>query len=325
MKKSGPILKLPAGFTVEGIGNQHLSSVLRTDLEVTPLSARATRRIESFSQAPSFKARIKAKPKRFVGVAEGDSWFDYLPAYFDLDLFNGDLLGELNEHPDLHVFKLAKAGDTLENMVYGPRGTGAQMKAVLDAIQKFDARFFLFSAGGNDVAGPELERFLYPASEAPDAQMPVIDKMVDQIIGKRFAELFNHMIDEVKKTSPKIAVFLHGYDYAVPDGRAVINFPFGYHYVGPWLKPAFSNKNINNAATCRKVINHLIDRVNDTVASIAKKRASENVHYVNFRGTLSNTKPGYKRDWANELHPTGRGWKMLSEKFSTEIVKVLGP
>ncbi len=323
MKKSGPILKLPPGFSVETIGNQHLSSVLRPDLKVTRLSPRAVKRIESFSHAPSFKARIKAKPKRFVGVAEGDSWFDYLPAYFDLDLFNGDLIGELNEHPDLHVFKLAKAGDTLENMVYGPRGTGAQLKATLDAIRKFDARFLLFSAGGNDVAGPELERFLYQAHEAPDPKMPVIDGVVEAIIGKRFAELFNHMIDEVKKTSPKIAIFLHGYDYAVPDGRGVINFPFGFTFVGPWLKPAFTNKGIHNPATCQKVINRLIDRVNKTVHNVAKKRAAERIHYVDFRKVLSSKKPGYKRDWANELHPTGGGWKKLSDRFSTEIVKAL--
>ena len=38
----------------------------------------------------------------------------------------------------------------------------------LQAIERDDAQFFLFSGGGNDVAGPELERFLFPSAMAPD-------------------------------------------------------------------------------------------------------------------------------------------------------------
>src|SRR5262249_15992013 len=44
-------------------------------------------------------------------IAEGDSWFDYLPGT--------DIIDCLRNNHDLVIEKHAKAGDTLENMVYG--------------------------------------------------------------------------------------------------------------------------------------------------------------------------------------------------------------
>jgi len=122
--------KTPAVFSSIAPCNQYTGK----PPNVVKLPVWAVRRPKSFSDAKAFQADLKSRPKRFVGVAEGDSWFDYLPAYLDTDLPNGDLLGELNEHPDLHIFKVAKAGDTLENMAYGPRGTGGQLKETIKAF-----------------------------------------------------------------------------------------------------------------------------------------------------------------------------------------------
>src|ERR1700730_3494548 len=66
----------------------------------------------------SFEQRSAAHPGALIGVAEGDSWFDYLPAYFE-DIVRGDLLGHLNHSGHFNIYKVAKAGDTLENMAYG--------------------------------------------------------------------------------------------------------------------------------------------------------------------------------------------------------------
>ena len=144
-------------------------------------------------------------------------------------------------------------------------------------------------------------------------------------LGKAFTDTFNHLIDEARPVSPKIAIFLHGYDFAVPDGRAVINIPFGFHFVGPWLKPAFVNKGITEVAVQQRVIDFLMDRLNKTISAVAKKRSSDNVHHIDVRGTLTKSKPGYRKDWANELHPTGRGWKKVANLFTKEILAVLQP
>lgn len=301
--------------------NMHLDALLRPELRFESLPPRARARLAKFSDEAAFRARTR-RPGEIVGVAEGDSWFDYLPAYFDLDFGNGDLLGELNEHPRLRIFKVAKAGDTLANMVFGPNGTGQQLAATLNAIRKHGARFFLFSGGGNDVAGPELERFLYPIETAPDPKFPVRKDVVEQQLGKVFTETFNHLIDQVRKVA-KIPIFLHGYDYAIPDGRAVIRAPFGFHFVGPWLKPAFERKGHKDPAVQQRVIDALIDRLNLTVSQVAKQRASDGVHHINVRGVLVKSKPAYKKDWANELHPTSRGWRKVADVFEAAILPAL--
>lgn len=301
--------------------NMHLDALLRPELHFEQLPPRARARLAKFSDEPTFRA-AKRKPGEITGVAEGDSWFDYLPAYFDLDFGNGDLLGELNEHPRLRIFKVAKAGDTLSNMVFGPNGTGQQLAATLNAIKRNDARFFLFSGGGNDVAGPELERFLYPIETAPDPKFPVRKDVVQQQLVKVFTESFNHVIDQVRKVA-KIPIFLHGYDYAVPDGRAVIRAPFGFHFVGPWLKPAFERKGHKDPAVQQRVIDALIDQLNATIAQVAKKRAADGVRHIDVRGVLVKTRPAYKRDWANELHPTSRGWRKVATVFETAILPAL--
>ncbi len=301
--------------------NMHLDAMLRPELHFEALPPRARARLAKFTDQAAFGARTR-RPGEIVGVAEGDSWFDYLPAYFDLDIGNGDLLGELNEHPRLRIFKVAKAGDTLSNMVFGPNGTGQQLAATLNAIRKNDARFFLFSGGGNDVAGPELERFLYPIETAPDPKFPVRKDVVEQQLGKVFTEAFDHLIDQVRKVA-KIPIFLHGYDYAIPDGRAVIRVPFGFQFVGPWLKPAFDRKGHKDPAVQQRVIDALIDRLNLTLTQVAKKRAADGVRYINVRGTLTKTKPLYRKDWANELHPTSRGWRKVADVFEAVVLPAL--
>ena len=289
-----------------------------------PLPGRAIRQLDSFTSAKTFARRIRSLPKRFTGVAEGDSWFDFLPAYFDLDFCNGDLLGELNQHPDLHVFKLARAGETLEDIAYGPNGSGRNLQSVIAAMRRFDARFLLLSVGGNDIAGPELESLLHSMAEAPDSSMPVIDAVEDRVFGDSFAQRLHHIIDTVKRESPDAAIFLHGYDYAVPDGRGVLQLPFGFSFAGPWLKPAFDRKGIRDHEARQRVIRRLIDRLNETIAHLVRDRAGEQVHHVDLRGTLATARPGHRRDWADELHPTGRGWAKIAEIMARKVVSLLG-
>jgi hypothetical protein len=41
------------------------------------------------------------------------------------------------------------------------------------------------------------------------------------------------------------------------------------------------------------------------------------VRYVNLRGTLNSA--SYKQDWANELHPTERGFKAVAARIAAAI------
>jgi hypothetical protein len=43
----------------------------------------------------------------------------------------------------------------------------------------------------------------------------------------------------------------------------------------------------------------------------------QNVHYIDLRGTLVDT------DWANELHPTARGFSKVASKFEMAIRTII--
>src|SRR5262245_17877114 len=98
--------------------------------------------------------------RKFRLLADGDSWFDYP--------LGKDVLAVLN-NPFLHpVTKLARAGSTLNELIYGPdellRSDPSQGLTRLTKVvkklreQSFDA--YLFSGGGNDIAGPEFFNFV---------------------------------------------------------------------------------------------------------------------------------------------------------------------
>jgi hypothetical protein len=44
------------------------------------------------------------------------------------------------------------------------------------------------------------------------------------------------------------------------------------------------------------------------------------VHYIDLRGTLANSSD-YKKYWANELHPTERGFRVVAGMFAAVIDK----
>jgi hypothetical protein len=161
-----------------------------------------------------------------VGVAQGDSWFDYLPAFFE-DPFSGDLLGHLHRTGHYNIFKAATAGDTLGNMSYGTGvgGDGSakpqEINVALDAAKRLQASFYLLSAGGNDMAGNNginLEFYLNHAL----TNLPTLreNRAVETFTTFNRAAL-QYIIQQVKAAKPDIEIFIHGYDYAIPDGRPV--------------------------------------------------------------------------------------------------------
>ena len=58
-----------------------------------------------------------------------------------------------------------------------------------------------------------------------------------------FRAAYTTMAEKVWAESPQTHVITHGYAHAIPDGRAVINLPLGFHFVGS-AKPAFCKKDI---------------------------------------------------------------------------------
>ena len=170
----------------------------------------------------------------------------------------------------------------------------------------------MFSGGGNDIAGAELESFLNHASSGLE---PLRKNHLDYILGEVFTKIFEDLIVGTKNAAPSIHIFLHGYGYTIPDGRAVAKV-VGFDFIGPWLRPAFAKKQIDQMSKAQDIVRTLIDGFNDMLAAIASRHT--NVHYVDLRPIIQD------QDWANELHLTVDGYEKVAQEFTQQINQVFG-
>lgn len=204
-------------------------------------------------------------------------------------------------------------------MIYGTRfdksylPEKSQFEKTIELIHKHQPKFLLFSGGGNDIAGAELEAFLNHASSGLE---PLRISHLDYILNEVFTKIFEVLITEASNAAPGIQIFLHGYGYTIPDGRAVARVA-DFNFIGPWLRPAFAKKRIDQLTKAREIIRIMIDKFNDMLVAIALQYP--NVHYIDLRPIIQD------EDWANELHLTVKGYAKVAQEFTRQVNEVFAP
>jgi hypothetical protein len=246
---------------------------------------------------------------RDVIVAEGDSWFDY-PLH--------DVLRLLEDHHGYEVESVAHKGDRVEEMAY-ERGQLEEFTRRLEKILRkgIVPRAILLSGGGNDVAGTELRVLLnHAASSIPGLNRTIVEGVIDE----RAKAAYVHIISKItavceQRMGRRLPIVIHGYDFPVPDGRGFLG---GFLFLpGPWLEPGFREKGFDNLDVNRRIIRELIDAFNAMLNDVQSMPGFDHVHYLDLRRTL--TSPDYHDDWANELHPTARGFERITDRFAALI------
>jgi hypothetical protein len=247
-------------------------------------------------------------------VAEGDSWFSYFPSH--------DILANLRSKTwngwAYKVEDRAKAGALLNDMVYG-----RDMVDTYELLSRHDPDVFLFSGGGNDIAGPELFVMLYHKkalelnNQLPHINASIIAGLVDEVFGQAYQDLIGLLRFKLQQIGkPDLPIIFHGYAHAIPDGRG---WGGGFGPLpGPWLDPSLSRKGYDRKADklVREVIvRQLIDAFNAMLAGIAARNA--NTHYVDLRPLLG------RNDWANELHPSKAGFLKVTQAIEARIRQVV--
>ncbi len=246
-----------------------------------------------------------------VLVAEGDSWFDY-PFH--------DVLKELEDTHGYDVESVAHKGDPIEEMAYGD----SQLNDFTRLIEKLlrhgvTPKAILLSGGGNDVAGDEFGMLL---NHARSSIAGLNDDIVEGVINKRIETAYVTVLTAITEVCRELAgqplpVLVHGYDYPVPDGRG---FMGGWGPLpGPWLQPGFREKGFGDLLSCTRLAHDLIERFNTMLAGIAALPQYRHVRYIDLRNTLS-TGRDYKDWWANELHPSPRGWSRVADRFAAVLL-----
>jgi hypothetical protein len=271
-------------------------------------AARAARAVRISPQ----RLRAAGGPGRAgVLVAEGDSWFDYP--------WN-DVLQMLEDDHGYDVESVAHKGDRVEDMAYG----GGQLEEFTRLIEKLlrDSKIpsaILLSGGGNDVAGDAFGLLINHARSArPGLNEDIVRGVIEDRVRNAYITIITAVTQLTRaRTGQTIPIVIHGYGHAVPDGRG---FAGGWGPLpGPWLEPGFREKGFEDLEDTAPIVEDLIDRFNRMMASVAAAPGFGHVRYVDLRATLPNERPGYKTWWANELHPTKRGFAAVAERFARAL------
>jgi hypothetical protein len=264
------------------------------------------------ARAPIPRAfRVQPASPLGVLVAEGDSWFDYPWT---------DVLGEL-EHEHLYdVESVAHYGHRLEEMAYSD-GQLEKLVRTLERVVESGRRLtaVLLSGGGNDIAGAaEFGMILNHAdSPAPGLNEAVVAGVIDERLRHSYVRILGAVTEAcVELTGARVPILIHGYDYAVPDGRGVLGgvgpLP------GPWLQPGLHAKRYARLARGKELVAELIDRFNAMLARVARVPEFRHVHHVDLRGALPSG-ASYKDWWSNELHPEPRGFARVARRFAAVL------
>ena len=257
-------------------------------------------------------------PSAFILLAQGDSWFDYLPGK--------DLIDFLSDKHGHTIENLAVGGSTLNDIVYGPVPRNwlgipqshevKRIEELVDRIQTVRPQGLLLSGGGNDIAGAEFFSFVNnseAALENPNAE--VLKGVLEETFLTAYHDLIEIALQSADKIKPPMKIFTHGYDYPWPDGRGVTIF----NIVGPWFDDTFNKKNYpydNNAQQLKArygITKAFIDGFNEMLKGFEAKYPDRLFH-IDLRGTLKT-----RDEWANELHPKDPGFERMADKMNVAL------
>jgi hypothetical protein len=258
-------------------------------------------------------------------LAQGDSWFNYW--------IGQDILYWLHKDFGRQIDSIAVAGSTLNDVVYGPvpkdlldfrhSPAPSRLEELVYRIQRDKPAGLLLSVGGDDVAGDEFFSFLNNAkSGLPPSNAEVLNGVVNSTFAKAYKELIETALAAADSGSERgMIVLTHGYDYAWPDGRGVLWIP---GLIGPWFDPTFNVKNYpleqlpDDLLKRRDILRAFVDAVNAMLLNFEATYAGR-VFHVDARGVLSNGIETYRDQWANELHPTNSGFRLIARRFEAVL------
>lgn len=279
---------------------------------------------------------IKRKPEWPRIMSEGDSWFSY-PLSINLITRMSKVDKQIN------VLRLEHSGDDILDVIGDKTGNaldegeivgkaGYQEKRLRSLLKNplTRPRVLMFSAGGNDIIGPEMSRYLRTWSDAvaqagsarditPDAVLlPVFDDTLDRIEAsyRQLVSLRNQACGSPART------WIVTHTYTPPQPRNVKG-PFG---IGPWMYPAFRARGYTSARSVLmfQVVFRMIERFRERLLRVQAN--SEHFHVVDLMARKLGggawlldpapfDAPTKTPGWKDEIHPDDPGFTALFRAF----------
>jgi hypothetical protein len=254
-------------------------------------------------------------------LAIGDSWFWYP---------NNNLLEALAQHRNLkdgyqHMVRLGQNGALLSEYVDVDGRPGRFSRKLKELLGRDPMQYisvFALSGAGNDTVDYTLGLHRNctgrdtPEACISDEGMHGLLRDVTRALGLLMHEVMWAFAAQGRQP----IVLLHGYDYPVPDGRGFSLA--GLFFSGPWLARAMNACSVAPDLELRTGIARLvIDRMCEAMQRHAAMLGG--AYFIDSRGAL-DCGPGYRKDWANELHPTRPGFRRIVERKWIPVLQQIG-
>ncbi len=255
-----------------------------------------------------FDRSIRENPEWSVVVSQGDSWFSYPHEKNVVDFLDDplpgrdapDKKGKAASQRDWSLLRLERTQDEVLGVM-----TGGERAFLNEILHRYEVDALLFSAGGNDLLGPDLPALLQPFRLG----LPAADALVEKRLARRLRQIedcYRELIDMVLDDGADLRVLVNSYDLPVPSCEEARLL--GGRSPGPWLRPAFAAKGYPaGSALEREVPRILLDRFCAMLDGLARELPTR-FHRVETRGAVGT-------EWADEIHPNARGAKAVADCF----------
>jgi hypothetical protein len=291
--------------------------------KATELEDARIKRAEAEQALAAFYAAEAAREKRpfFDFLAQGDSWFDYTCGLAIIHW-----LQALFTPKNAYFKNIADSGRTLRQML------SSDFKNKLAAGPRSGARWsgILLSGGGNDICGDHRFRDWLKPNDG-GAHPP--DYYITPAFGHELGilkDIYEEAIALVGNVTPGVRLFVHDYDFAIPDGRCVtgrsshLRADFRICFAGPWMWPAFEERGFHKSGDplpqlTKDIVTVILTRFADMLVGLEKKHPNQLV-LVRTQGTLKPTQDA--KLWVNELHPYNASFALLAKPFYDKLRSV---
>lgn len=240
-------------------------------------------------------------------LAIGDSWFWY------------PLNNLLNP-----LFNVLGANQCI--LAYGDNGAEAvdyvdyyrdQIRSALREWRRTIKAVFI-SGGGNDFAGlDDMFRIIKPDCSGVTDVDDCFRRGQPASIFREVATAYIALIALIQNAVPDCAIILHNYDRAIPTGR-------GFAGAGNWLRAPMDEANVARSlqqALVNKLVFEFTDRLEERVAENTNVWLVDTARMVPISDPDQVDGPGTltAAEWANELHPTPRGFSKVARVWKKTL------
>ncbi len=257
-------------------------------------------RVADHQSAVALDAETKADgPIRLNLLGDGDSWFDY-PLGGEWPGEHTDVLAALQEEgrPQPRILSFAHYGYTTDQSL-GVARRERLVRALHDPRNgRFDA--ILMSGGGDNIVGGRFAIWLNDAARVGGDPARALSETRFQGAMDVVRAGYESLVRLRDAHAPGVPIFIHAYDYALPTG-------VGACCIGPWLKPSLDYCGWTDEKIGAGIVRGMLTRFGAMLEEFAA--STPNVVYVQTQGTLAPDQ------WANELHATPAGFKLIAAKF----------